>query len=405
MRTKSVVIVIGVIGAIAGAGVLYSKSLETEVDPQAAFATVPAARQDLERTVTATGSTSAVTTVSVGVQVSGRISEIFVDYNSEVQEGDLLARLDTTLFDAQLAQSQASFRSAEASLAEASVNLEYAEAQAERYERLAEQGFVAVAEAESLRAQAQVQSARVRSARAGVEQSRASLTQVQTSLGYTEIYSPVGGTVVSREVDVGQTVSASLSAPTLFVIAEDLRRMQVNTSVAESDVAQLREGMKASFTVDAFPGQTFDGTVQQVRLAATTTSNVVTYDAVVGVDNDEGLLLPGMTASVEFMVEQRVGALVVPNAALRFAPPEEFECDQVARGGRLLWVMKPDGPTCALVTLGFSDGSFTEIIGDAVHEGDAILTSASGGGASERTAAGRGAGGGGDRPARPGMGL
>ncbi len=281
--------------------------------------------------VTATGTLSALVTVQVGSQVSGRIQQLFVDFNSPVKKGQLIAKIDPQLFQATLEQARANHIAARADLARAKVQAADAARQLARTRSLAERKLVAQADLDTAQATAEGAQAGVDAAAGKVEQARASLQQAQVNLAYTNIISPINGTVISRSVDVGQTVAASLQAPTLFVIAEDLAKMQVDTSVAEADIGKLRAGMDASFTVDAFPGRRFRGTVRQIRNAPQNVQNVVTYDAVVDVGNPDLELRPGMTANVSFVFADRADVLRVPNGALRFRPSAELQAGR--RGG------------------------------------------------------------------------
>jgi HlyD family secretion protein len=274
--------------------------------------------------VTASGTLSALVTVQVGSQVSGRIREIFVDFNSVVKKGEVIARLDTQLLTATLEQARANFDAAQADLLKAQVQAKDAERQLGRQRSLHEQKLTAQADFDTAQANSDVAGAGVAAAQGRVAQTRAALHQAQVNLDYATIESPIDGVVISRSVDVGQTVTASLQTPTLFVIAEDLRKMQVDTSVAEADVGRLQGGMRAYFMVDAFPNDRFEGTVRQIRNAATTVQNVVTYDAVIDVANPELKLRPGMTANVTFVYADQQEALRTVNAALRFKPSAEL---------------------------------------------------------------------------------
>jgi HlyD family secretion protein len=272
--------------------------------------------------VTATGTLSALVTVQVGSQVSGTIAALEVDYNSPVKKGQVIARIDPRLFQAAVEQARANVVAASGNLARAQAQAVDAERQMRRQRELGERKLVAQADVDTAQSNAEAAAASVEAARGTLAQARAALTQANTNLAYTTIVSPTDGVVISRSVDVGQTVAASLQAPTIFVIAQDLKKMQVDTSVAESDVGRLREGMPATFTVDAYPGRVFEGKIRQVRNAPQTVQNVVTYDAVVDVQNPDLALKPGMTATVTFIYAQRDDAIRVPNAAIRFrAPP------------------------------------------------------------------------------------
>ncbi len=322
--------------------------------------------------VTATGTLSALVTVQVGSQVSGRIKELPADFNSHVKKGDVLARLDPQLFEAAINQARANFQAAKANVAKSVVQAKDAGRQAERIKSLAERKLIATADAETAEANAEVAASQVEAAKATLAQTQAALEQASVNLGYTTIVSPIDGVVISRDVDVGQTVAASLQAPVLFVIAEDLRRMQVDTSVAEADVGKLRSGMDARFTVDAYPGKPFVGKVRQIRNAAQMVSNVVTYDAVIDVSNDDLELKPGMTANVTFVVAERKDVMRVPNAALRFRPSDDKEEVE----GRTVYRLESGKPVRVLVETGVSDGRFTEITGGELSEHDAVIIGA-----------------------------
>jgi HlyD family secretion protein len=291
--------------------------------PPITFQTVTVGRGSIAAQVTANGTLSARGTVLVGAQVSGRVTEISVDFNSKVKKGQIIAKLDDSLLKAQIDQAQAAYDLAVANQRKSAVTLADAERQLKRQQTLQEQQLVAGATVETAQVTRDTAAAAVAAANAQVNQASANLKQARTNLSYATIISPTDGVVLSRAVDVGQTVAASLQAPTLFTIAEDLSRMQIDTAVAEADVGRLTEGMKAQFTVDAFAGKPFEGVVRQVRNAPTTTSGVVTYDAVIDVDNQDNSLRPGMTANVTFVLAQVADAVKIPNAALRFKPTRE----------------------------------------------------------------------------------
>jgi len=356
--------------------------------------------------VTATGTLSAIVTVQVGSQVSGRLQAIYVDYNSPVKKGQLVARIDPALFQAAYAQATANQVAARGNLVKAQAQAADAERQYQRNQQLAAQGLVDQADLDTSMANADAARAQVEASKGALAQAEASLNQAKINLAYTDIYSPTDGTVISRSVDVGQTVAASLQAPTLFVIAQDLRKMQVDTSVAEADIGGLHDGMPATFTVDAYPGQTFTGKVRQIRNAPQTVQNVVTYDAVVDIANPELKLKPGMTANVTFVAAQRDDALRVKNAALRFHPTPEVLAAAgfsgagtgatpqalAAQGGsgrwqrddsngnrRRVWVLESGKPHPVAIQTGVSDGSLTEVAGGKLAEGAQVITDVSGG--------------------------
>ncbi len=304
---KKLVVVAGLVVVSVAAALLIHRFAFAQETPAFRLATVE--RGDIQALVSATGTLDAVTTVSVGTQVSGQVSELLVDFNDHVKKGQLLARIDPTL--------------AQQGVADAQANLEKLQAQANQASRdqnrnreLSSEGLIAPSELEQGGAALQVAQASERSG-------RVSLHRAQKSLSYTSIYAPIDGVVVERNVDKGQTVAASLSAPQLFLIANDLTHMQILAQVGESDIEKILDGQTVRFTVQALPGQSFTGTVQQVRLQSKTVDNVVTYTVVVRLVNSDGNLLPGMTARVDFLVKSAVGVLKVRNAALRYKPSEE----------------------------------------------------------------------------------
>lgn len=293
--------------------------------------------------VTASGTLQPRVTVQVGSQVSGRILELHADFNSEVKKGQLLARLDPKLLDASVVRARAEQTSAQASLGRANAMRKDAFLKYERAKGLAAKKLVAQADLDSALATYLSAQAQVTTAWADLQQAKAALEQARTNQQYATIVSPIDGVVISRDVDVGQTVAASLQAPTLFTIAEDLRSMQIHTSVAESDVGKVHAKQEVVFTVDAFPSERFPGVVKQIRYAPKTESNVVTYDAVISVDNKELKLRPGMTANVTFIIARKRNTLLISNAALRFQPapevvqrvaPELARSRRGAEGGR-----------------------------------------------------------------------
>lgn len=294
-----------VVAAAVGGGYWYYTGREGAT-PQ--FQTAPVTRGDLIQSVTATGTLNPSTNVTVGSQISGIIQKLYVDWNSPVKAGQVVAQLDPSTY-------QANVRSAEADLANAKANLELAQVEAKRADELFKSNLISAADHDS-------SIASLHQAEAQVQMKQASLDNAQVNLSRCTIYSPVDGIVISRSVDVGQTVAASLSAPTLFIIANDLTQMQIDANVSEADVGNVEEGQDVDFTVDAFPYRTFHGKVTQVRNAATTVQNVVTYDAVILVNNADLKLKPGMTATVSIIIAERPNALRIPNSALRFRMPE-----------------------------------------------------------------------------------
>lgn len=296
-------------------------------------------RGDIRVTISSTGALSAMSTVVVGSEISGKVTDVLVDYNDRVHKGQVLARIDPSTYEAQIAQGTAAVGAAQANASEAAAAVRNAELDFRRKAELGAQKLVAQADVDQARAALQQARARLTATRAQIAQQQAGTRTSRLNLGRTEIRSPVDGVVITRSVEPGQTVAASLQAPELFKLAEDLSKMKIELAVDEADIGQVKVGQRASFTVDAFPDRRFDGEVSQIRLASTTTNNVVTYPVVIVVDNSEGVLLPGMTANAEIVVSQRENVLRVPNAALRFKPTGEDEAQatpgpQGAAGGR-----------------------------------------------------------------------
>jgi HlyD family secretion protein len=386
--------------------------------PKVQWETTAVDRGRIVARVTATGTLSALVTVQVGSQVSGRIQQLLVDFNSPVKKGQLIAKIDPQLFQASLEQARANFAAAEGNLLKAKVLAEQAEIDFKRQANLSERKLIAPADYDTARSALAAAKAQIAVNQGNLQQTKAALNQARVNLAYTSIISPTDGVVISRSVDVGQTVAASLQAPTLFVIAEDLRKMQVDTSVAEADVGKLTSGMEATFVVDAFPGERFKGKVRQIRNAAQTVQNVVTYDAVIDVDNSELKLRPGMTANVNFVFANRDSVLRVPNAALRFRPsPEALAAlnidskrgrggDEASSGGsapaatgtksdpqpgkrtggsgkgddapdrKSVWILAQGVPSAIRIKVGASDGTKTEVVEGPLAEGDLVLTDA-----------------------------
>lgn len=376
---------------LAGAGAWYWRSRGKPAVPPSPYRTVAVDRGPIVARVTATGTLSAIVTVQVGSQVSGRIQRLYVDYNTVVTKGQLIAKIDPQLFEAAVEQARANFMAAEGNLARARAQAADARRQAARAQQLATRQLVAVAERDTAESNAEAANAAVRAAEGTLAQARAALNQARINLAYTTIVSPTDGVVISRNVDVGQTVAASLQAPTLFVIAEDLRKMQVDTNVAEADVGRLAAGMPAVFSVDAYPSERFRGVVRQIRNAPQTVQNVVTYDAVIDVANPELKLKPGMTANVTFVYADRAQALRVPNAALRFRPPAEVLAALgapaagrpqggaellVARVRHELWVLRAGQPRRVTVEPGVTDGRTTEVLSGDLAVGDEVIVEA-----------------------------
>lgn len=360
--------------------------------PPLTYTTSEVERGAVVQSITASGTLSPVVRSTVGSQVSGRITEILVDFNDEVKAGQVLARLDTRLLAGQVSQARARLASARAELTRAQANAENARIIHERTAALLPSGAVSQAEVDAARAARLSAEAAIQTARSSIVEAQAALENATTNLAYTTITSPIDGVVISRSVDAGQTVAASLQAPELFVIAGDLAKMELHAAVAEADVGLLRDGMKVELAFDAYPERTFAGTVRQVRNQATTTSNVVTYDALVAIDNRDGALRPGMTATATFLVAEARDVLVVPTKALRYRPsrpapeaggattdaPRAENGDRAGRrrGGRspAVWVLRDGKPARVAVEAGLTDGTSTAITGGELREGDLVIT-------------------------------
>ena len=319
MKRNHIVAGVAAVALILVGAWLFRRAEASEGTPYR-LATVE--RGDVEMAITSTGTLNPVTTVQVGTQVSGKIVDLYADFNDRVEKGQLIARIDPML-------QQQAVREAEAALARAQADLQRAEQEYERNRALYEQKVLTESEFNQVEYNRAVSRANLTSAQVNLERAR-------QNLEYTQIYSPIDGIVVERNVEPGQTVAASMSAPQLFLIANDLAEMEILASVDESDIGRIEPGQTVRFTVQAYPDEVFEGTVRQVRLQSTVVENVVNYTAVIGVRNDSGRLLPGMTASVEFMVETAKDVLKVPNAALRFRPTEEMlaQVDLPAAGAR-----------------------------------------------------------------------
>ncbi len=334
--------------------------------------------------VMATGTLSALITVTVGSQVSGNIATLGADFESVVKKGDVIATIEPSLFRAAVAQARANYLSANATVEKSAAQANLAATALVRANRLNSQGLMSQADVDTARATLDSARADLGATRATVAQSKAALDQAELNLRYTTIISPIDGIVISRNVDIGQTVAAALQAPTLFTIAQDLTHMQVDTNVAEGDVGKIRAQMPVSFTVDAYPGKQFPGRVRQVRDNAQTIQNVVTYDAVIDVDNNERLLKPGMTASVTFVYAEKSDVTRVPTAALRFKPDPATLSLMAATtpstsahtNERVVWVQRAGRPVPIVAEIGISDGTYTELVSGDVDPKDIVIEEA-----------------------------
>jgi HlyD family secretion protein len=387
------------------------------------YQTIVVERGNVVSRVSTSGSLQAVVTVDVGSQVSGRIQALYADFNSPVKKGEKIAKIDPALFGAAVVQAEANVMAARANVKRLEITAEDAERQATRASEVFEKQLISATERDNAVATARSARAAVDQAQAQLAQSKAQLEQAETNLRYTDILSPTDGVVISRAVNVGQTVAASLSAPVIFTIAQDLRKMEVHTNVAESDIGRLKPGMRVTFTVDAYPGEPFRGSIRDIRNAPQVVQNVVTYDAVIDVANDDLKLKPGMTATVSIVTDRRRDVLAVPNTALRFRPDgapaagpisatpggaqaaagqrrERTEGGEGQGAGTGNWRRKKEGdseddaapavikrtvyvlvngsPAPREVTTGLTDGRITEVTGGELKEGETIIVGIAG---------------------------
>ena len=383
-RKRTMMWMLASVGLVATAGAGVATRSTSQTTPK--VTTVEVTRGDLVQAISATGSLEAVTTVNVGSQVSGIVQSLYADFNDIVRKGQTLARLDPSLFQTQVEQAEANLIRAEADVERLKVARDAARLALDRTARLAEKRLISDADLEAAQVALASAEAQVRSSEASVAQSRASLNQAAVNLAHTVITSPIDGIVISRAVDTGQTVAASMQAPTLFVLAADLTEMHLNASIDESDVGQIEAGQAVSFRVDAYPDDTFAGRVAQVRLQAVVSQNVVTYAAVIDVENPDLKLKPGMTATVTVEVARRTDALIVPAAALRFKPTTAMlarlgagsasaapTCAGAAGCGTL-WVYEGSAIRAVTVRTGITNGTAIEILDAPVDKGTAVVS-------------------------------
>jgi HlyD family secretion protein len=343
------------------------------------YSTASVARGSIARTVTASGSVNPVITIQVGTYVSGVIQQLYCDYNTIVRKGQLCARIDPRPYQVVVDQDRANLSIANAQLAKDRTSLGLAKLTYDRTVDLCARGIVSQDTLDAAKSAHDEAAAQVELDLSTVEQRQAALNAAEINLDYTRIVSPVSGTVVSRSVTVGQTVAASFQTPTLFLIATDLTKMQVDANVSESDIGGVAAGNRATFTVEAFPSHSFNGLVEQVRQAPQTVQNVVTYDVVIGVENPELLLKPGMTATVRIVTKRRDDVLRVPEPALRYTPggvnSAAGRSGQGTRGGEsaCVWVLRGGRPVAVPVGIGLDDDNFAEITSGALKTGDEVI--------------------------------
>ena len=380
MKRRSAILITAMGLTTAAVAVVYARRGDTAPVVSSAAVT----RGSIVNAVSATGVLEAVTTVQVGSQVSGTVQSLSADFNSIVRKGQVLARLEPSLYQSAIDQANANLIKADADFDRARVSLTDADVKLSRAKELSARQLIAAIELDNARVTRDTAAAQVRSAQATVTQAQASVSQARVNLSKTVITSPIDGIVISRNVDVGQTVAASLSAPVIFVIAADLTRMRLNASIDESDLGRIQQGQAVTFTVDAYPQDPFEGIVEQVRLNPVVTNNVVTYAAIVSAPNGELKLKPGMTASLNVEIARRDNVLRVPAAALRFRPNAETiaALDANARGqGRAagantgtVWTYREGVAIPVTVKLGVSDGAWTELADASVVEGTQLVT-------------------------------
>ncbi|MEW5806115.1 MAG: efflux RND transporter periplasmic adaptor subunit [Acidobacteriota bacterium] len=380
---KRLISIIVILVVIVTAGTWYFFLRERNSTDR--YKTAKVEKGDIEERVAATGRIEALVTVSVGSQVSGTIKELLADYNSIVKKGQVVAFLEPSIFMAQKKQAEANLASATSNLEKSEVALEEAKRNLKRGEDLYIEKLISDSEIDALRSAYESAVAQLSVSRSQVKQAEASLSLAEVNLGHTVITSPIDGIVISRNVDAGQTVAASLQAPTLFTIANDLTKMQVHSDISESDVGKIKEGQDVSFRVDAFPKEQFHGKVSQVRNAGVIVQNVVTYDAVINVDNKDLKLKPGMTAYVSILVDRRENVLKIPNLSLRFKPsnmPEDGKLKFNSKGASghpsisdmpVIWILKDGKPIPIGVKTAITDGKFSEVMEGDLSEGDDVI--------------------------------
>ena len=376
-KKRPTIAIIGAALIAALAGLAFYWLTQREIPTH--YVTAPVDRGAVTRVVSGSGTVNPVLTIIVGTYVSGVIQSISCDFNTKVKKGQLCAKIDPRPYETAVNQAAANLSTAKAQLVKDKANLTYAEVSFQRNSKLyaiggSSQDAVDVAKNAYDQAQAQIVFDQ-----ASIKQHEAALEATQVNLGYTNIISPVDGTVVSRNVTVGQTVAASFQTPTLFLIATDLTKMQVDTNVSESDIGAVKEGDKATFTVESYPEKIFQGVVSQVRQAPQTVQNVVTYDVVIAVGNQEQQLKPGMTATTRIVSAERQDVLRVPDQALRFTPPGSGGTNPTASGEGKVWVLDNGEPREVRLTLGLDDDSYSEVVSGEIKTGDPIIVGSAGG--------------------------
>ena len=366
MKKRIIVISTIIILILIGAVLLFANKSK-----DSGYETAPAKIDTIVEAVEASGTVNPVNTVDIGSQVSGMIKDIYVDYNSKVTKGQLLAQIDPSLFQAQVDKARGDLEAAKANKAKIQAMLVYDKKNYERYRKLYAKNYVAKSDLDLAEATYKSDLAQIASAQGSINQAMATLNNNLTNLKYTRIVSPVDGIVVSRAVDVGQTVAASFQTPTLFQVAQDLTKMQIEVNVSEADIGKIKKDQSVEYTLDGYADSIFYGKVSEVRIAPTTVSNVVTYTVIVDVDNKEQKMIPGMTANVSIITNKSENVICVPTDALKFTPSEITGGKKYKEQG--LWILKDNKPVRITITTGAKDSDKTEIISDALHENDKVI--------------------------------
>jgi len=366
-KKKIAIIATVVVLVLAGVGFGVSK-----IKKAAQYKTEKITKCSISQTVDASGVINPVTTVNIGTQVSGTISKIYVDYNSEVKKGQLLAEIDPALFQAAVERAQSDLAAAHANAQRVESTLAFDKQNYERYQKLYVKNYVSKSELDLAEANYKANSAQLNSMKAAINQTSATLKTNQTNLKYSKIISPVDGVVVSRNIDVGQTVAASFQTPTLFLVAQDLEKMQIEVNVSEADIGMIKVGQDVDYTLDGYPDKTFKGKITQVRISPTTVQNVVTYVVIVAVNNPDGILKPGMSANVSIVVNKKEDILCVPPEAFRFTPAEVTGGKKFKEQG--IWVLRSGKLVRVKAGSGIKDADDVEVISKELNEGDEIIT-------------------------------
>lgn len=369
MKIKKRYVITALVAIVVIGGTITSSAIKNRVH----YETTPISQCTITQVVEASGTINPVNTVSVGSTVSGLIKAIYVDYNSIVKKGQLLAQIDPANFEAAVQQNQAQINSAESDMAKIQAVTEMSRKTYSRYKNLYKKNFIAKSELDQAESDYLSNLAQIGAARAKINQARASYKTAMTNLGYTKIIAPVDGTIISREIDLGQPVAASFQAPELFTIAQDLTKMQIEVNVSEADIGKVKEGQQVTYTLDGYPDRLFYGKVTQVRISPTTVSNVVTYSVIVGVDNKDLTLKPGMTANVSIITSKSENILCAPSVALKYTP----ETDGKKYQSQGLWILANKKPQRIDIETGASDDTNIEVKSDKIKVGDKVIIGAS----------------------------